>query len=400
MEDIEIEFWYVSEPYLDDLLADIAAEFSGDNQFDITVTATRFEHPDDLEAAIETAIEEGVLPDVVLAYPYQYNAWADAGVSFLDLSDYVESSNYGLTAAEAAEIYPVFWERDVYSGERIGFPGLFYGNVLLYNHTWAQELGYNDPPLSSQQFSLQACASAETRDDGTGGWMINTQPGSAAAWLLSFAGGLESGTGYQFDLPEITSAFTFLAGLRTDGCAWRSSSLYPYQSFAERKGLFYSISTRELNEIAAAFDEADFLDTWDLIGFPNDQGDPAIGVYGRSYVIVESDLQQQVASWLLVKALTDLDSQVLLAETLGYYPLSVSAGDQIREDGELSRAWVNGLDLLETAYYEPRWPSWRMVRGVVQDAEAEVLSENFSVGTLSLVIDQLQELVEDLHSGQ
>ena len=127
---------------------------------------------------------------------------------------------------------------------------------------------------------------------------------------------------------------------------------------------------------------------------------PAVSVYGRSYVLIPSQLPRQVAAWLLVRHLTSIGSQVVLSETLGVYPLSVTGAEQIRENGDLSRTWVNGLDLLETAQYEPRWPSWRVVRGAVQDAAAEVLKPGFSSGTVSVVLDQFQELVDDLHNGE
>jgi hypothetical protein len=57
------------------------------------------------------------------------------------------------------------------------------------------------------------------------------------------------------------------------------------------------------------------------------------------------------------------------------------------------------LELLESAYNEPRFSSWRVVRGVVQDAVAEVVRQGFAPGTLSVVIDQFQEIVDDLHFG-
>lgn len=394
---LEIEFWYAAEPYLDDPLAALVEVFIDENQFGLDVNATAFEHPDDLEAAMQSATESGDLPDLVLAFPYQYNAWREAGVSFTPLDDYLASPAYGLDEDQIAAIYPIFLSRDVYSGERLAFPGLFYGQVLLYNRTWAQELGMTNPPLSNEQFIRQACAAAAENDDGTGGWMINTLPGSAAAWLLAYAGNLESPNGYQLNLPEITSAFNFLSELYTADCAWQPGSQYAYDSFAARKGLFYSVTTRDIPAITAAFDAAGNLDTWDLIGLPNDRGETAISIYGRSYLIVESDLEHQVGAWLLLAALTGTDSQVTLAEAAGYYPLSEEAETVLRENGEMPRAWVNGLALLEKANYEPRWPSWRSVRGVVQDAAAEVLREGFAPGTLSAVLDQLQELVADLH---
>jgi hypothetical protein len=111
-------------------------------------------------------------------------------------------------------------------------------------------------------------------------------------------------------------------------------------------------------------------------------------------------LQQQIGAWMLVAWLTSIESQVHLAEAAGYYPLSISAGEVIRENSVLPRPWVDGLDLLETAYNEPRFSSWRVVRGVVQDAVREVVRQGFAPGTLSVVIDQFQEIVNELHYGE
>jgi ABC-type glycerol-3-phosphate transport system substrate-binding protein len=164
--------------------------------------------------------------------------------------------------------------------------------------------------------------------------------------------------------------------------------------------LFYSVSTRDVGTIADAFDTAYNPDTWDLIGMPNDRGDAGISVYGRSYLIIESDMRQQIGAWMLVAWLTSVESQVYLAEAAGYYPLSVVAEETIRENDVLPLPWIDGLDLLETAYNEPRFSSWRVVRGVVQDAVGEVVRQGFAPGTLSVVIDQFQEIVNDLHYGE
>jgi len=65
----------------------------------------------------------------------------------------------------------------------------------------------------------------------------------------------------------------------------------------------------------------------------------------------------------------------------------------------MPEAWVNALVLLDNAYYEPRWASWAVVRGVVQDAAAEVLKPGFEVGTISAMLDQFTQTANDLNSG-
>jgi len=396
LQGLELNFWYVWDPTLPDTLEGIVSQFNAGNTFGIQVTMRQFSNPADFATAMQEGIATRQAPHVVLAHPYEYNAWREVG-ALVNMAPYLESPSYGLTSEELEQIYPVFLARDLDRADRFGFPGLLSARVLLYNLTWAQELGYPSPPASASGFTQQVCAAHIANGDRTGGWMIDTSPGSAAAWLLAFTGDLEAGSRYAFESEGVEAAFTFLSDLQVQGCAWQPSSAYPDQAFVDRLGLAYPVSTREIVYVEEAFAQSENTDQWTAIAYPNDLGESHTSVYGPSYVMLKSSLEEQIATWLFIRAMTSEQNQTLMAETHFFLPLSRQVSTQLQADGRLPGAWLDALDLLEQGVYEPRFTSWRVVRGVVQDAMTEVLDERFVPGTMSLFLKQLQELAADLH---
>ena len=398
LQDVQIEFWYVWDPTAPDPLQQIVRQFNRDNAEGIKVVSRSFGHPADFNAAMLEAIANGNTPEVVQAHPYEYNAWQSVDV-LVDLAPYLDNPTYGLTDEELAQFYPAMLARDLYGNERRGFPALLSARLMLYNQSWAQDLGFNGPPASAAGFAQQACAAHDANGDRTGGWMIDTSPGSAAAWLLAFTQGLESGSRYAFDTGGVEAAYTFLSDLRVAGCAWQPSSPYPDQAFAERLGLFYPVSTREIVYVQQAFDQSGTTDQWTAIGYPNDLGDSWISLYGTSYVVIRSSVEQQIAAWLFIREMTGQQNQVILAESHFFLPLNRQVSAQLQADGSLPEPWLDALDLLEQAVSEPRFSSWWVVRGVLQDALAEVMDERFVPGTMSLFLQQLRDLVGELHQS-
>jgi len=396
LQGLELNFWYIWDPTLPDTLQVMVRWFNAENQYGIQVTARQFPHPADFATSMQEAIATRQPPQVALANPYEYNAWREVE-ALVNMAPYLESPVYGLEVEELEQVYPVFLARDLDQTERYGFPGLLSARVLLYNLSWAQELGYPSPPKSATGFTQQVCAAHVANGDRTGGWMIDTSPASAAAWLLAFAGDLESGSRYAFDSEDVEAAFTFLSDLQTQGCAWQPSSAYPDQAFVDRLGLVYPVSTREIVYVDEAFAQSENTDQWTAVAYPNDLGESHVSVYGSSYVMFQSTLEEQIAAWLFIREMTSEQNQTLLAETQSFLPLSRNVSAQLQADGSLPDAWLDALNLLEQGVYEPRFASWRVVRGVVQDAVAEVMDERFVPGTMSLFLKQLQELAADLH---
>ena len=204
----------------------------------------------------------------------------------LDLTSLVTSPSHGLEQSAIDDFYPAAWEADLINGQRFGMPAEKFGQVIFYNSSWAEELGFTEPPVTSDEFKLQACAAAAANDDGSGGWFANPSASATLSWLFAFGTGVENPNGsYFFNTPQGDDAFRFLAGLSHDGCAWSPGSLYPNDDFANRKGLFYTSSIIGIPYQEQAMAENGVKDQWQVIPFPGSRGEPAISLYGPSYVL-------------------------------------------------------------------------------------------------------------------
>ena len=86
---------------------------------------------------------------------------------WLDLTPYVNDPVWGLPSDEQADFYPAFWEEDLVTyraarGKPGGWGYLFTARPMccITTKAWAQELGYPNPPITAEDFRVQACAAA------------------------------------------------------------------------------------------------------------------------------------------------------------------------------------------------------------------------------------------------
>ena len=56
--------------------------------------------------------------------------------------------------------------------------------VVFYDQTWLEELGFEGAPSSPEEFKEMACAAADSKGDGTGGYIIRDDASAVAAWTL------------------------------------------------------------------------------------------------------------------------------------------------------------------------------------------------------------------------
>jgi ABC-type glycerol-3-phosphate transport system substrate-binding protein len=333
-------FW---DPVMPDVLEKTVEQFNAENEYGLEIVARVFPHPNDLETAVTEAIAAGSPPVLVLAEPYQYLPWHDAGV-VVELSPYVESAAYGL---DLDSFYPAVIGRDLYT-------------------------------------------------DGRLAWMIDPSPGGAAAWLLAFDPWMRQRI--DFKTEGVEAAYTFLSDLSRQGCAWSPTARYPDDAFVGRLGLFYAVSNREIGYVAEAFEAAGSLDNWTAVGYPNPEGEPVISLSGRSYVILQSEIETQVAAWQLIKYLAGEVVQTEMAKRGLYLPLDTVTASALARDTDLPRVWRESLPLLDNAVAEPPMRYWGVLRSVLQDAQAEVVGDRFVPGNMGLFLDHLDTLARDLQS--
>lgn len=398
LEGLELQLWH---PWIEGdqetALLSLIDEFNQTNEWGFTVTASSY--GDDLDPAIRSAVGSNGLPDVTLGTIQQLQSWQNYGNIIVDQFDYVHDPEWGLSAVEQSDFYPVFWEQDVVNGVRLGMPLYRSAAVLFYNQTWAEELGFDSPPATPAGFKEQACAAAASNNDGSGGWIASSDPAAVMSWLLAYGedGLTEAGHGYSFNSSKGQAAFEFIKSMFKSGCAWIPDNPYPGEEFAARRGLFLSSSIAALPFQISLFEEAANKDQWTMLPFPAEAGDPAINVYGASLAILESNPERQLAAWLFIAWLAQPENQAQFAQAGSYYPARASDLEFLADYATDHPQWSAALDLIPYGKVEPNFGSWSVARWALSDAMIQLVNPDFSSEEIPVLLGELDTLLAETH---
>ena len=147
----------------------------------------------DLYAQVESALQTGAAPDLAVAYNYAIQSWNTSTDQVVDLIPYTSDAEWGFSAVEQSDFYPLIWEQDGIDDMRLGLPAQRFAQVIYYNQTWARQLGFSNPPETPGEFRRQACAAAlannaddDLENNGTGGWVVNTAPPAVLRLVIRF----------------------------------------------------------------------------------------------------------------------------------------------------------------------------------------------------------------------
>ena len=354
---------------------------------------------DNLYDAVLEALNSGIPPGLTVGYNHQILAWDSYGEAVADLNAYLYEPDWGLNETERSDFYTGLLMLNEVQGKELGFPVYASAVGILYNRSWGEDLGFDAPPETTSELKEQACASAASSNDGSGGWIATTDPSAIMGWIFAFGGSITSpdGKGYQPDNPEIESAFGYLKGLFNSGCAWQSESAYPVEAFADRQGLFYAGSIAGLSAQREAFTQAGSRDEWTVIPFPGLEGQPVSVIYGPAYAILRSSPEEQLAAWLLIKWLTQAENQVLWIEASQYLPTRNSASQLLEDGAATSPQWEVAQALIPFGRGEPSYVSWSVARWALSDAAATLLSPGFSSEEIPNLLEDLEVVLEEIH---
>jgi multiple sugar transport system substrate-binding protein len=393
-----VVFWHVwySEPVKSGMVA-LVDEFNATNEWGITVEALDQGNYSDTEDLMNAAIQSGDLPDLVVAYGNALAGWYSVDV-VIDLDPYIDDTDWGLTAEEKADFYPAAFNGAVApDGARVGFPISQSEEVLFYNDTWGQELGFDAPPSTPAEFLEQSCAATEANatddnpdNDGTGGFVLYAGASQLSAWGFAYGATAltPDGSAYDFATPEWVAVADFLKNIWDEGCAFPTES-YPNPEFATRQALIVNSSSVGLPYQEAAFEDAGSSDEWSYIPFPGDAGQ-AVNSYLQTIGMVGSTPERELASWLFLKWFTDPKQQAKWDEASAYYPSRASTVSLLSAYAADKPQWSSGLDLVSLGQVEPSIASWSSVRRLLQTTYAAILQ-----GTT----DEIPGLLSDLNTS-
>jgi ABC-type glycerol-3-phosphate transport system substrate-binding protein len=276
--------------------------------------------------------------------------------------------------------------------------------MLYYNQTWLEELGYDAPPTTPEEFAEIACAAAEAKGDGTGGYVLRDDASAVAAWTYAFGGDIlsEDGTGYVVNGPATVEALTFLQGLYTDGCAYFFTEGYPETQLAARNAIFTQGSSSGipfyLEAINTAATEAGRdPDVWGVTAVPHTTPDPVQNIYGGDVMIPVTTPEQELAAWLFVKWFTSPEIQSQWVAASGYFPTRASTPvDDYIAATDFGTQWKQALDLLPYGTYEPQLISYEQVRTRLQEDFNAIMQGADVQETLDAANEFANEVQEEL----
>jgi ABC-type glycerol-3-phosphate transport system substrate-binding protein len=242
--------------------------------------------------------------------------------------------------------------------------------MLYYNQTLLEELGYDGPPSTPEEFREIACAAAEAKGDGTGGYILRADASATAAWTYAFGGDIlnEDGTGYVLNGPATVEALTFLQELYNDGCAYFFTEGYPETELAARNAIFTQGSSSGIPFYEEAFttvatEAGRDPDIWGVTAIPHTTPDPVQNIYGGDVMIPVTTPEQELAAWIFVKWFTSPEIQAQWVAASGYFPTRASTPvEEYVATAVGGTQWKQALDLLPYGTYEPQLISYEQVR--------------------------------------
>jgi ABC-type glycerol-3-phosphate transport system substrate-binding protein len=377
-------------------------EFNGTNPWGIQVRARSLQNYTELYAQASVSVHGPNRPDVVIGLPEYAVEW-HVQEAVLDLNPYISDPRFGLSGPEISDFPSVFWEQDQLGDARLGMPAQRTARFLLYNQTWAEELGFDDPPLTADEFQEQACKANQAMrsdedpgNDGQGGWLIDVHPITSLSWLLAFGGGAQEEDGFRFLRPENIEATRFVKGLAESGCAWKTQDENPLSRFTNRTALFATASLEDLPDLARDFASAGNTDTWTVLPFPGNEGS-ALVVYGASYILFTSDDPDQLAAWLFVRWLLSPENQADWVNSAGLFPLQAGTMSLMTDYTAGHPVWVDAVKLIPQGRTTPKLAAWRTVRVALGDGFNFMFRVDTPVGQVPAILSQLDAIVTDLN---
>jgi multiple sugar transport system substrate-binding protein/sn-glycerol 3-phosphate transport system substrate-binding protein len=400
-----VRLWHPWQNQPGQIMESLVNEFNASNEWGITVEARSFLDLDQLWQETIKTQAAGQAPDLAVGFGHQILG-LDTVTPLVDMAEYINDPIWGLTRQDQTDFLPAFWEAGQAGERRLAFPALRSGQVLYYNESWAQELGFSAPPATPDELAEQACAAYQANlndenpeNDGTGGMIISTQYAGTLGWLKAFGASVvrEDGDGYTLNTPQADQALRFLRDLYDQGCAWLPESDFAETEFAAREGLFYTGTVTGIPYQSEVMARQSNSDTWTVRPFPAAGSQPALPVFGPSFTLLPSTPEQQLAAWLFVRWLAQPENQARWIESTASLPLRSAALDFLDSYRQSHPQWAAAVEALPYAIAETELLSWAQVRWALQDATTQLYRAYFSADGIPEMLEFLQKTADDLH---
>jgi multiple sugar transport system substrate-binding protein/sn-glycerol 3-phosphate transport system substrate-binding protein len=401
-----VVWWHQHSGSREQGLLTLVEEFNTTNPCGITVDAQNQGNYDQIRDKVNASIGAGEQPAALIVGYQNDQAFYQLNDALVDFNLFINDPHWGLSAEEQADFYASFFDQSVhplFDNQRLGFPPNRSMEVLYYNQTWLEELGFSGPPTTPDEFREMACAAAEANGDGTGGFILRDDASAIASWTFAFGGDVltEDGGQYVYNGPATVEAMTFLKGMLDDGCAYFFTEGFPNPEFAGRRAIFTMGSSSGIpfyaNDIKTFAEENNREpDVWGVMAVPHTTPEPVQNVYGGDVMITRTTPEQELAAWIFVKWFTSPEIMARWDEISGYFPTRASAVNYLGEYLASNPQWAQAVELLPYSYYEPQLISYQGVRDAVTQAFNEIMQGADVQATLDRLTENANALQAEL----
>jgi multiple sugar transport system substrate-binding protein/sn-glycerol 3-phosphate transport system substrate-binding protein len=401
-----IVWWHQHSGSREEKLAVIVEDFNSVNECGIVLDAQNQGGYNDIRDKVNASTASGEQPASLIVGYQNDQAFYQLNEVLADFNKFLDDPTWGLTAEDRADFFASFVEQGVhpvFDGQRLGFPPNRSMEVLYYNLTWLEELGFTGPPTTPAEFEEMTCAAAEANGDGTGGYILRDDASAMASWTFAFGGDVlnEDNTGYVYNGQATIDAMTMLKRMLDNGCAYFFTEGYPNPEFAARRASFTQGSSSGLpfyanDMVTIAEEQGREMDVWGVTAIPHTTEDPVQNIYGADVMITAGQPEQELAAWLFIKWFTSPEVQARWVEASNYFPTRAGTAAHLTGYVEQNPQYGEALALLGYGAYEPQLISYQAVRDAAQTAFNEIMQGGDIQATLDALTETANELQEEL----
>ena len=408
---VTFQWWHNHSGSREERLKVMIDDFNATNECGITVEPLNQGSYNDIRNAVNTSVAAGEVPAALVVGYQNDQAFYQLNDTLVDLNIYLNDPHWGLTEEEQAQFYSSFFDQSIhvaFDNQRLGFPPNRSIEMLHYNKTYLEELGYDAPPATPEEFQEMACAAAAASESGVGGFVLRTDASAVAAWTYAFGGDIltEDGAGYVYNTPATVDALSFVQELALPGedglvCAYFFDG-FPNPEVASRNALFSMGSSSGIPFYEGDFktigEEKGSVDEYAVAAIPHTTPDPVMNIYGGDVMIVKTTPEQQLAAWEFVKWFTSPEAQARWVEISGYFPTNSGATEFLGEYEAANTVYASALELLNYGTFEPQLISYQSVRDAAEEAFNAILQGADVQETLDELTETANELQAELEA--
>lgn len=343
-KNVEVTYWH-NRPQKDQaLLQSMLDEFNKTNPYGIKAKAeiagTSY---NDVYNKVNAALQAGQPPEISVAYQNQA-AFYRAQNAVIDLTPFLNSKKYGLSADDLKDYFQTFLDSDKnpqFKNEILGFPTQRSMEVMFVNLDALNALGYKEIPKDWKTFEEAACKFSDPSKNKYG-WDVGHDASRFAARIFSRGGRIlaPDASAYVFNSQAGVDDLTMVARMLQNKCAVEipTSEQFGNQNrFGNGDLLFTMGSSSGLPFFQQAVDKGGKF-KWDIALLPYTDK-PAVDLYGASISVYKTTPEKELAAWLVIKFLGEKAQTTKWALATGYLPVRQSAKADVIAGFKADKTW-------------------------------------------------------------